>query len=483
MAEIKYLVIDENGKIFYTTGITSGVNGTSGSSGTDGTSGSSGTDGTSGSSGIDGTSGSSGTDGTSGSSGTDGTSGTSGEDYTNWSIQVDDSDAVPIYKSGSTESFNLLKFSGGTKVSLDETIDGDTYTVTINADAADKLEFVPNSGLQYYSGSTSGETIYNTKLTSDLEVPTSVGGILAGTTVADLSGKSLVGIVDDLLFPTVPPTYTIPTLSLSGPANYYEVGTTQVANLSLAAYDRDASDFTSLTITKNNNGAGWNDIATGSPSGVQQGDIAPQFGYADPNNPNYKFTLSYTDSGVEIPAPASTSYSYVLYDGESIYGAGVTKKDNKGELDVRSFAVRSVNAPQLGSSLGSSQRYFRGWFPYYYGNSDIIEITAAQVVTIIESGAGFNKVIASGGGNLTMNFNSSSEWMWFAIFDPFPNKNAWVDGNNPLNNGLIGNSGTDLFKAGTSLTITSSDGYWSNIPFKIYVASKSSSLGIGVISE
>ena len=55
-----------------------------------------------------------------------------------------------------------------------------------------------------------------------------VGGIDAGTTVSDLSGKTFVELFDDLLFPTLLPTYSLPTMtiswSLGGGTQYREVG-------------------------------------------------------------------------------------------------------------------------------------------------------------------------------------------------------------------------------------------------------------------
>lgn len=60
MPEIRHLVTDETGKIFFITGLTlsnSGTDGTSGSSGSSGTNGSSGSSGTNGSSGSSGTNG------------------------------------------------------------------------------------------------------------------------------------------------------------------------------------------------------------------------------------------------------------------------------------------------------------------------------------------------------------------------------------------------------------------------------------------
>lgn len=109
MSEIRFIVSDETGKLFYTTGITTGVAGTSGTSGggsgsgsgTNGSSGSSGF-GSSGSSGVDGSSGSSGSSGVDGSSGSSGSSGsgTSGSSGT-YLIDIEELN-FNVYVSGET---------------------------------------------------------------------------------------------------------------------------------------------------------------------------------------------------------------------------------------------------------------------------------------------------------------------------------------------------------------------------------------------
>ena len=49
----------------------------------------------------------------------------------------------------------------------------------------------------------------------DLTMPNAVGGFAKGTKVSDLEGKSQNSMWDDLLFPTVNPTFTAPSASLS----------------------------------------------------------------------------------------------------------------------------------------------------------------------------------------------------------------------------------------------------------------------------
>jgi len=71
----------------------------------------------------------------------------------------------------------------------------------ISFSPAVNLQIAANAGLLLQSNTLS--TIYNTNLASSLAVPAAVGGIDSGTTVADLNTKTIVEILNDLLFPTV----------------------------------------------------------------------------------------------------------------------------------------------------------------------------------------------------------------------------------------------------------------------------------------
>ena len=324
--------------------------------------------------------------------------------------------------------------------------------------------------------SDSASTIYNSLLDPTLTVPTSVGGISSGTTVASLTGKTLVGIIDDLLFPTVLPTYTIPTITLSSSVTgSFEVGVTVNPILTLDGTKNDASGYTLLNILKNAVALS----STTTPTITSATNIANQFGYSDPNNPNYKYTFVYTDSGLVIPATVNTSASSTIYSSNGSYLSGLVKKNNKGVDDSRTYAVRSTTAPQSGSTgFAASTITLSGWYPYFYGKT-AISASASDIVTIIQSGAGFTKVVATGAGTLTMAFNATGEWPWFAIFNPFTTKVTWYE--NALNNGSIGGA-TDLFSAPTTLSVNSPSGYWSGINFKIYVAQKVTTLGSCQIS-
>jgi hypothetical protein len=294
-----------------------------------------------------------------------------------------------------------------------------------------------------------------------LQAPATIGGILAGTTAGDLTGKTLVELFNDLIFPTVQSTYTIPTITITNNTGLtQEVGRIINPTLILSGIKNDSSELTLLNIYRNS----VQISTTSSPAITSQTDIDARFGYTDENNPNFKYTLVYTDN-YTIPVTITTSPSYTIYNGTGDYNSGLTKKDNKGIYDIRPYAVRSINAPQS-SSIGfaSNNITISGWYPYFYGNTSSIK-TPAEIVSIIQSGAGYTKVIASGGGTLSMSFNAVDQWPWFAVFNTFPTKTKWYE--TAFNNGNIGGL-TDMFSAPTILSIISPDGLWTTT-FKIYV--------------
>lgn len=451
-----------------------GSAGTSGSSGTSGTSGSSGTSGTSGATGLDGSSGTSGTSGISGSSGTSGASGLDGSSGTSGTSGISGSSGTSGV-NGSSGTSGASGISGSSGTSGTSGLDGSPAGVITNS----------NSGIDISYGSTNStiDTIYNTALDPALSMPTTVGGISSGTTAGSLYGKNFVQLFDDLLFPTVDPTYTIPTISLSSTVTgIREVGETVSPSLSITGTENDASYFSRLQISKSVNGGASSALttisATSSMTITSASSIASQFGYADPNNPNYSYSISYADTGLVIPAPASGGSSAVLYSGLGDYSAGLAKKNNKGVTHSASAAVRLTTNPQAASTnFSSNTQTITGYYPYFYGKTST-QKTASDIVSIIQSGSGFTKVVNSGSGSLSMAFNATGEWPWFAIYSVYPTKTTWYE--NALNNGSIGGA-TDLFASPTTLSVVSVDGYWT-VTFKIYPANKVTTLGTATIA-
>lgn len=407
-----------------------------------------------------------------------GTNSVVSEDYSklNWDI--------------STDTLNI-----NAKLRIQDGTEGDGYVLisdstglaswTSSISGGGNLITSSYSGISLINGTTNStvDTIYNTSLDLTLSMPSAVGGIAIGTTAGYLYGKTFVQMFDDLLFPVVLPTYTIPTLSLSSNVTgIREIGSSVTPTLDLKGTENDANYFSSLQILKSVNSLSPSSLllvtSTSSMTVSLETSIPDQFGYSDPNNPNYSYSIQHIDSSVTVPTPISGGSSTLVYSGLGDYLAGVAKNDNKGNLDVRTSLVRSTNAPQSSSTgFASNTPTITGYYPYFYGKTSTSQ-SASQIVSIIQSGFGFTKVVNNGSGSLNMSFNATGEWPWFAIYDVYPTKSTWYE--NALNNGSIG-GGTDLFGSPTTLSVVSFDGYWT-VNFKIYPANKVTTLGTGTIS-
>lgn len=309
-------------------------------------------------------------------------------------------------------------------------------------------------------------TTYNTLLDSSLSMAETIGGLEAGTTVADLSGDTFVSLFNDLLFPTVNPTYTIPTISIGGVSNSTrEVGTTLSLSITASATKNDAGDYTQLRVLRNGSALVTDTTMTISSAS----DVPNQFGYTNPNNPNSGFTLNsspYSES-YTVPAPGGSSTSTsTQYRVDGNYNAGLAKNDNKGNADTRTPAVRSVNAPQAASNnFQSSQYTYTGIYPYFWGVSTT-QPTASDIVNEITGGTA-NKVVSSAANTITITFGASSQYIWFAHFSNYTPKTVWyVDA---LNTGSIGGA-TNLFGTRTTNSVDSPDSYWSGINFEVYIS-------------
>ena len=319
------------------------------------------------------------------------------------------------------------------------------------------INVAPNTALGY-TGSTL-YTIYNT-LVADAVTSVEVGGSPAGVPASTWKTKNLVEVLDAILFPDVPPTYTIPTISIGGiSSQVVEVGDTITSNITATSTKNDAGSFTQMRVLRDGT-ALFTDVTLSSSAAA---DVPPQFGYTDPNNPNLNFSISptpYTDI-YTIPSPGTTTYTV---DGN--YNSGLAKQNNKGVYDTRPFAVRSFSAPQLSSTnFTSSSIIYTAIYPYFWGVS-VSAPSAAGVAALIAGGT-TNKVLSSGAGTIVISFGASSEYLWFAVPSTYPQKTKWyVD---PLNQGDIGGA-SNLFKTPITQSVNSPNSFWTNINFEIYIS-------------
>jgi len=357
-------------------------------------------------------------------------------------LKVGSADVVEYwYQGGTTDTDLVLKTTGG---------------------GSGEVTLVDNAGLAF--DNTDLETTYNTTIDDALTVPETVGGIEAGTLASSLKAKNLVQIIDDLLFPTVLPTYVIPTNSTSITglgSTLKEVGSSYSGNVVQTADSNDAGAFTELRIYRDGT------LVDTDASPVLSGGV---------------YSNTFTESSYVVPAPSlNDNASSTVYNAQGDYNAGSPKDDNKGVTDTRPAEVRQTDAPQAGDTgFTSSSKTISGRYPYFYGTaSDRSTIDdPSEVASLIAAGSG-TKVVADSNGTLTLSVGTTTTHVWLAVPSDAPLKSEWYE--TVTNFGDIASIGTtpttggDLFIPYASENVNSPDSYWSSIGYTIYIQKPSSS--------
>lgn len=286
--------------------------------------------------------------------------------------------------------------------------------------------------------------------------------------------KNMVDVMDTILFPTRNPTYTIPTLTLSGSVNgVQEVGSIVSPIFIETGIKNDAGIFTQLSIQKIFSGITTIISTVNNPSSATATTLPTQYTFNDPNNPNLKFIVVTGDT-IIVPPPTSTYFSTIEYQGTSVYLSGLTKLDNRGSGDTRSYDVRNVNAPQSGSSTLNTSlpqcfyNIIRGIYPYFYGISPT-KPTVSQIVSFITGGTA-NKVVADAHGTIGIVFSATNHYLWFAHYSGNTTKIKWFVDKSNTNFIKNNNPFSNLFSEPTLSLVNSPTGLWSNINFNIYIS-------------
>ena len=350
---------------------------------------------------------------------------------------------------GSNDNLNaVLNYGNTTSVSI------------ISSNYIQASNFIGDGSL--ITGTAHLNTYYNTAISDDVTT-ISVGGLASGLTAGYLKTLTVEGILDMMLFPDLYPTYTIPSTSfvlISGISGTQEIGLTSSELFNSIFSKNDSGKPSIINIIKNNiTVATISSFSTASIS-----NIPAQYGYNDANNPNISYTGTFTDI---LTVTFSTTYV-----SKTTYLSGVAKLNNKGVSDNRAFSIRSTSAPQLGdTNFNSSQIIIAGVYPYFYGWTNS-SVSAANIATSIQNGSA-TKVVASSAGSISVPYNASAQYIWFATPATSATKSTWFV--TSLNTGSIGGSG-NLFASAVVVNVTSSSNYWSNIPYKIYISNYATTL-------
>lgn len=191
---------------------------------------------------------------------------------------------------------------------------------------------------------------YKSALADDIATVNALGGIPAGTTVAQLKNKSFSQLFDELIFPTVNPTFENPTAYLrwngTSKPMIQEVGTkgdsVPVAASFIGVYDPGAIKIAG--VRKQNRG----------------GDFKPAESFVYTNNaPNVK------KFPTEIPEGS------IIYKYRAAYGQGPQPLDSKGN---------KYQTPLPAGTVDSDPIIINGVYPYFT-NKDNNEAFAKLALT------------------------------------------------------------------------------------------------------
>ena len=307
---------------------------------------------------------------------------------------IEDGDKIPYYNVSQSGKSNVT-FTGF-KATLKEYFDSIYSTVDDINDLSDVNLTSPTSGqvLKYdgasskwinaaESGGGGGST------TKAITAAIDVGGIEAGTSYP--MGTDLETIISDLLEPTLYPTLTAPSASITyGASQYYAVGATVSAMDATVALNRG-------TIAPSYGTSGYR---SGAATGYAIATTGADTEYSDSSENSGTFN---------VPALTRATKGTIVVTGTASYAAGEQPKDSKGNDYQTALAAGSVTASKTLTFIQ----------PYYYG--------VANSSTIADFTGLTANVTAK--GNKTFSYTTNNQYMVFAYDSSYGNLKNIVDGN------------------------------------------------------
>jgi len=281
----------------------------------------------------------------------------------NYGVNVGLGDASVYYqKVGDALEFREIKGQGSIVIST-----------------SDNLIIIDSSG-------GGGTPTYDTALDPSLSMPSTVGGITAGTLVNDLKGDTLIKMWDDLLFPTSYPTLTAPSGSFTmGPTTtLYEVGSNAT-----------------LTFTTT----------------LNRGSINPQYTADSPYRSGLPNNFDFTGTGLTDASSSAIPYVHPAIDVSIVqgnqswsaqigYDEGVQPFDNKGNTYDSSLAAGTLSA--------SPTRTIEGVYPIFATTINITTLTkqlplVSMSASPAPSSSGMALVTETGGSK--QKFDVPDKWI------------------------------------------------------------------------
>ena len=279
-----------------------------------------------------------------------------------------------------------------------------------------------------------GTGIYTCDSPSTIEV----GGMSACT---DIYGCQVNDILQCILVPTVDPVVSAFFNSLSiPPPTTYEVGC-QPTIIATSGFDRGC------VLSPVPPYCSGSDKLTGLPSS----HVICAFGDINGVTATTTNLVTGVTFNPTISYPSNYIYSCVNYSS----GATPVYRSDGSVYSATAAAGATSNKTCLISGI----------YPYYWGK----ETCATRPAVTQDLVTGGTKVVTTSTGTVTVNFNTvSSEYSWLAIPEVSASKNCWYV--TALSNGPMLTSASDKYPDECILPITSSDGCWSSINYKVYMS-------------
>ena len=181
---------------------------------------------------------------------------------------------------------------------------------------------------------------------TELEMPSAVGGISKGTTVGNLNGKTINQMFDDLLFPTVNPTYVAPTASIS----FSSYSTLQKVGSTGPTEDNFTTGYNAGAINVN---------------GVKQADR----GGALKEGESFIYVNGDTSNKT---LPTTLALGNTTFKYRAAYEAGPQPKDNKGN---------NYGSPLTAGTVDSSAITVNGTHPWFASTATAGTLTEQALIS------------------------------------------------------------------------------------------------------
>lgn len=219
-----------------------------------------------------------------------------------------------------------------------------TYLTTNVAENLDEVsargQLADAYDVKIYVDDNIGDSEYESAIADKtLTTPNAVGGIAKGTKVSDLEGKTFAEMFDDLLFPTVNPTFTAPSASIA----FKSYSSTQ----EVGATGPTSANFTT----------GYN-AGEIKLNGVKQANRGGTL-----NSTNSFIYVNGSSSNKTLPTKVTLGKTTFNY--RAAYNQGPQPKNNKGG---------NYDSPLAAGTVDSSAITLNGTYPWYASTSDATSV-------------------------------------------------------------------------------------------------------------